>query len=272
MKNSYYFVLVIMLFAFSCNTETNNSVSDASAVKQDSINQVFDNSSRDKKSDTTAKKDNVTQSADTHLKIDTTLKSVFLKEYNSLVNLKLKRWSTYYKTKSSLFNINKFSLCNTEYLNPYLIDFFSDETDMKKFLKLYAPYLIWNSDSSKAIDLYSTGVYLEFDESGKKYMEYGEDNHVHLIDFKNKKIIVLMQRGPFSHFDDGFWMDGNTILITEIGKNLENEIIDENFIIEYHVINLNTYQTSRYCSKQSYKIEDSFLSLVFKGIKGKKIE
>ncbi len=261
MKNIFYLVLLIILFGCNRNTQTNNSVSDTSAVYIQNINQIVENTSTHIEIDTIVKSD------DSRIRIDSTLKSVFQKEYNSLINMKVTRWVKFYKKNCSSFYINDFTLCSTNYLNPYLIDFFIDETEKKKFIELYKPYLIWSSDSSKAIDLYSTGVYLDFDELGNKYIEYGEDSYVQLIDFKNKKRIVLIQRGIFSHFDDGFWIDENNLLITEIGKNLDNEVIDDKFLIEYHVINLNTYQTSRYCSKKTYNPDNSYLSLVFKGIK-----
>jgi len=242
MKNIFYLALVLIVFGCNSSAQTNNSISDTSVV---------------------VKKDSIIEFTDTHIKIDTTIKSVFEKDYNSLINSKLKRWIKFYKKECSSFNINEFSFCSTYFLNPYYVDYL-EETKMKNFIELYKPYLIWNSDSSKAIDLYSVGVWLGYDTLGNKYAEFDVDSHVDLIDFKNKKLIVLMQTGTFSSFDDGFWIDNDNVLVTEIGKDLENEVIDDEFIIKYHVINLNTYQTSSYCSPKSYKPNSSYLYNIFK--------
>jgi len=260
MKNIYYLILLIIVFGCNNSIQTNNTSNDTSTVKS--------NTQTNKSSyDTSAvKTNNGNNGIESHIKIDTTIISVFQKEYNTLINSKLKRWITFYKKNCTTFNINKFSLCKTDYLKPYYFDL-PDGAKMQKFLELYSPYLIWNSDSSMAIDLYSTNVWLDFDSSGNKYAEFDVDSHVDLIDFKNKKGIVLMQTGTFSSFNDGFWIDNDNVLITETGKNLDNDIIDNTFIIKYFVINLNTYQTSRYCSNQSYKTNKSYLLEVFKGIK-----
>lgn len=76
-------------------------------------------------------------------------------------------------------------------------------------LKQFHPYLIYNSDSSLAIDLYSYNYTLQ-----KGEFEAGEpDSEAALVDFKSGKRKRLLFTGPGISFMDAKWMTANEILI-----------------------------------------------------------
>lgn len=237
-----------MVFLFGCanNSQKNNSVNYDSSIVE--------------------KNNNKNSNSVNFIKVDTTknLKNQ-PKDYNSLISTKLSRWTKYYKTNCSKFNINDFSLCSSEFMEPYEINLGNEE--MQELLQLYKPYLIWNYDSTKAIDLYSINVILSVDSLGKKYGEFDVDCHVDLIDIYKQKRIVLQQSGSYSNFDDGFWIDKENFVVTEIGQSYDDENISNNFFINYYVINVNSYQIDTYCSKNNYKLKKTdYLMEVFRGV------
>lgn len=89
-------------------------------------------------------------------------------------------------------------------------------------LKPYYPYLVYNSDSSKAIDLYSYNTIL-VEKNGKVVSEAaGPDTEIALIDFKNKTRQRLLFVGPSSVINDGKWLNDHVISIAG-GEMVDNE-------------------------------------------------
>jgi len=181
--------------------------------------------------------------------VDTTLKTSAENDYNLLVNKKLTSLMKQYKEKNSRFNIDLFTHCNCWFLHPYIMDI-ENYTDEQKFIKLYNSYLIWNSDSTKAIDLYSNNLILDFDEKGIITKDTDVDPHFALMDFKNNKRIVLWQMGAISTFKGGFWLNENKVIILVSEANFEAEDEeDTSFTLSYYLVNLKTYQIDEFCSK-----------------------
>jgi hypothetical protein len=63
-----------------------------------------------------------------------------------------------------------------------------------------------------------------------------------LIDFENNQMIILLQGGIFSTFEDGFWLDKNNVVITSKVFNSCDEKETILYEIYYYVINLKTFQ------------------------------
>ncbi len=88
-------------------------------------------------------------------------------------------------------------------------------------LKSYAPYFIYNSDSSYAVDLYSYNI-LFVKRNGKTVAEAGgPDTEVGLIDLKNKTRKRIYFGGASSAVMDAKWVNNTQFLL------LTGEIIDD---------------------------------------------
>jgi len=273
MKNLFWGFFLIILSGCINRNKTNISVnSDTLLNKTDSIKQITNNF------DTSlVKTDNsvVTNSAK-EIAVDTTIKSVFQDDYNLLVDSQLYRWTSYYTKMCSEFDIKEFKECWSNYLQPLeseLDDKYElrEFKNLQEFINLYKPFLIWNLDSTKAIDLYSTCIILSFDEFGNRCATGDVDCWATLIDFKNKKRLILQTVGTFGWFEDGFWIDDNYIVYTEIFNNIEMKQDDDEYYyyeLNYNVVNLKTFEIKKYCSKKTYKLKGiNYKKQFFKGVK-----
>ncbi len=244
MKNNYFFIFFIILLG--CDTETQTK----KAINYNDL--IFNNQKLDNAKKYSDFQDDLT----TRIEVDTTRITFVEKNYNSIVNNKLNKWTDYYKKKCPNFNINEFNQCNIWFLSPYMMNI-EEYTDEQKFIKLYKNYLIWNADSTKAIDLCSNDLMLDFDSLGNITEDRDVDPHFALMDFTNKKRIVLWQMGAISVFEEGFWLDDNNLIITVRWTNFEDSDNESfAFNLSYYLVNLTTYQINEFCSKQTYRIKN----------------
>jgi hypothetical protein len=84
---------------------------------------------------------------------------------------------------------------------------------LPKEIKSYYPYLIYNIDSSRAIDLYSYNIFFRT-KNGKRIAEPGgPDNEVALIDFKDSTRRRVFFGGSSSAVLDAKWINGQEFLL-----------------------------------------------------------
>jgi len=136
---------------------------------------------------------------------------------------------SFLEERDSSFNANQFQLVivdSMELMPAQPID----ETSLKP----YYPYLVYNTDSSKAIDLHSYNTIL-VERKGKVLSEAaGPDTEIALIDFTNKTRQRLLFVGPSSVINDGKWINDHIISIAG------GEIVDsEKFKPEVWLFDIN---------------------------------
>jgi len=80
-------------------------------------------------------------------------------------------------------------------------------------LEPFRPYLIFNSDSSRALDLYSYNYIID-NRNGSNKLEAGSpDSEAALIDFTAKKRRRIFFGGPSFALWDGKWIDAGNLLM-----------------------------------------------------------
>ena len=86
----------------------------------------------------------------------------------------------------------------------------------KKQLQPFSGYLIYNSDSTLAIDLYSYN-YLPVKRKGKTELEQGgPDTEVGLINVKNNTRQRIFFSGPGTSVQQAKWENGNTVFLAGV--------------------------------------------------------
>jgi len=151
-----------------------------------------------------------TNAADTEEAKDTTTAEVVeeSKEVTEVEQVKIAfpQLFTFYQSKDSSFTEERFNVAMIDSMNlmpPQPLD--------ESALKPYYPYLVYNQDSSKAIDLYSYNILLS-EKNGKTVGEAGgPDTEIAVIDFKNRTRQRVFYAGPSFVIHDGKWVDNNTI-------------------------------------------------------------
>lgn len=87
-------------------------------------------------------------------------------------------------------------------------------TALKDFYAAYGPYLKYSPDSSMFIDLDSYGISIEKDENGKWVgSEGGPDVEIGLVNTKAGKKSRLLFLGPGSTIDDAYWFNDDDIVL-----------------------------------------------------------
>ncbi|MFL5809505.1 MAG: hypothetical protein ACJ749_08280 [Flavisolibacter sp.] len=89
----------------------------------------------------------------------------------------------------------------------------SDRKQDTSGLHLYYPYLLFNSDSSMALDLVSYNYVAHLKHGKTELEEAGPDYEVALIDFKTGRRKQLLFFGTTGTVLDAKWQDANTILM-----------------------------------------------------------
>jgi hypothetical protein len=135
------------------------------------------------------------------------------------VNSEFPQLASYLKSQDSSFSADKFEGGEMEIKDSVPATKIDDNQ-----LAPYKPYLIYNSDSSKAIDLVSYN-YVVSHKKGKAVIEHGgPDTEVALLDMKSgtrKRILFLGSSGTVLQAK---WEDNNTIAIAG-AQEVEDEKI-----------------------------------------------
>lgn len=95
---------------------------------------------------------------------------------------------------------------------------------MEESLKAFAPYFIYNKDSSLAIDLYSYNYILRKKEGQKTLEAAGPDTEVAIIDFKKNTRQRVLFAGPSTIILDAAWTSADELMITG-AETIEDEKI-----------------------------------------------
>jgi len=179
-----------------------------------------------------------------YIKVDTSIKKYLIdNNFAREISTYLINWVDYYKRLTPNFKIQDFKNYKTTVIQPYQ-ESLGDKESQKRFFNLYNPYLIWSPDSSKAIDLYSYSIVLDYDSNGNVIGMRDVDCKLALIDVKKQKKINLMTYGPAGEFQDAFWINNDSFIVAIIGFDL-----NETYEPYYSMIELKTYL------KRDYKID-----------------
>ena len=120
----------------------------------------------------------------------------------------LPAWKNYMAKTIPAFSEEKFS---ATYNSPW--ESFEPTPVNGKDLTLYKSYLAYNSDSSKAIDVYSYNLLLRNKNGSVTAAQGDPDSQINLVDLKNKTSQRIFFTGPSAAFWDAKWIDDNRILV-----------------------------------------------------------
>jgi hypothetical protein len=114
----------------------------------------------------------------------------------------------FYAKQDSTFSTDGF---HTSVVGP--LDTLAASAIDDKQLKPYYPYLIFSSDSSQAIDLYSYNYVLVKKEGKTVAASGGPDTEIALVDLVNKTRRRIFFGGPSIVIYDARWLNDSTILL-----------------------------------------------------------
>lgn len=183
--------------------------------------------------------------------------------YSAIIKRKMHSWLAYHQAQNSEFDLNQFENIRTYYLRPYLIEP-SDEFTAKH-TDLYRDLLVWNNDSSKAIDYLSYRYVLSKDSTGNRTYGIDVDTRLCLIDFEAGTTTVLEFVGTLGEYEDAIWLSDTSILVAMTG---ENE--DFTYSPYYKVIDLNRYAVFVY-EDANYVGQDDIREYVLSQLQSKGI-
>ena len=87
-----------------------------------------------------------------------------------------------------------------------------DTADMKELLSLFGPSLVFTTDSSQYLDLFSSGISLE--RRGKKLVAMSDvDQAVTLCNLKTGKLKEIAFFGPSAGIEEAVWLDGTRFIL-----------------------------------------------------------
>jgi hypothetical protein len=87
-----------------------------------------------------------------------------------------------------------------------------DTADMKELLSLFGPSLVFTTDSSQYLDLFSAGISLE--RRGKKLVAMSDvDQAVTLCNLKTGKLKQIAFFGPSAGIEEAVWLDGTRFIL-----------------------------------------------------------
>lgn len=121
---------------------------------------------------------------------------------------RLPLWRNYMEQQFPDFNAEDFNASYTvplETFPPYPVN--------EKELDFFKPYLAYNADSTKAIDIYSYSSVTSSKGDQRVYMNGGPDAQINLVDLKNNTSQRLFFSGPMLSFWDAQWVDSNRVIV-----------------------------------------------------------
>lgn len=103
-----------------------------------------------------------------------------------------------------------------------------DTAGMKSFLDLYGPSLVFSADSSRFIDLFSSGISLE--RQGKKLVAIADaDMAISVCDLKNGQWKQIAFFGPSAGIEEAAWVSDSVFVLA--GTMHNDDGIPEAFIL-----------------------------------------
>lgn len=121
---------------------------------------------------------------------------------------RLPLWRNYMEQQFPDFDAEDFNAAYTvplETFPPYPVN--------EKELDFFKPYLAYNADSTKAIDIYSYSSVTSSKGDQRVYMNGGPDAQINLVDLKNNTSQRLFFSGPMLSFWDAQWVDSNRVIV-----------------------------------------------------------
>lgn len=138
---------------------------------------------------------------------------------DSLVSRCLPRWSHYYAIGVPTIHQREFIVYDSATIEPEEIEPLPEGGDLAQFLNLYSPYLIWQNDRNKAVDIFSYNISLQNSLDGRIHAYRDVDSQLSVLDFKKKIKTVIMTLGPSIELQEGFWLNRGLFIIAFLEKN-----------------------------------------------------
>jgi len=252
MKHLLY--ILILIFIASCKTGA-----DSEKVQKPDTKKLDSDSETKEQLDTVVPSDSYKID---YIPVDTNINRTLIKKYFSAeLKSNLSQWIGFYEKISSDFKIDDFKNSGNSFLKPYQVAL-GDSDFNKRFFDLYNPYLKYSPDSIKAIDLYSYTYVLDYDSAGN-VIGYGDvDCQLAIIDLEKQKRIVLQTIGMAGEFQDCFWLNNDSIIVTSI------ETSDgESYEPYYAMIDLKTYLINYFELETKLNLSEvNYVNLIFKNI------
>ena len=127
-------------------------------------------------------------------------------------------WLEWIKSHHASFTVD--SLVNTESGTQQPLPAYPIDTAR---LRPVRSLLIYNGDSTQAIDLFSNNYVFSSRDGKTVAEEAGPDTEVQWIDFKNGKMQRLWYSGPGATVQDAAWINGDTVAIAGMQETEKGE-------------------------------------------------
>lgn len=121
---------------------------------------------------------------------------------------RLPLWRNYMEQQFPELNAEDFNAAYTvplETFPPYPVN--------EKELNFFKPYLAYNADSTKAIDIYSYSSVTSNKGGERVFMNGGPDAQINLVNIKDNTSQRLFFSGPMLSFWDAQWIDSNKVMV-----------------------------------------------------------
>jgi hypothetical protein len=162
-------------------------------------------------------------------------------------------WITYQQQLNPEFNPSLLSAQDTSTYEPFVTEFYPDRT----FREFYGDLMIYNTDSSRIIDLYSYRFAMEKDGRGTLRIHESPDTEISLLIPGHNVKERVMFMGPIGAFDHAFWADDRHMIVAgnadEDGNGLRKPIVWVINIRSKRVINF-TYKGTLEQSARGYQL------------------
>lgn len=121
---------------------------------------------------------------------------------------RLPLWQNYMEQQFPEFNEEQFNAAYTvplETFQPYPVN--------ENEFNFFKPYMAYNRDSTKAIDIYSYSSVISEKGGERVYMNGGPDAQINLVNLEEKTSQRLFFSGPMLSFWDAQWIDSNKVIV-----------------------------------------------------------
>ncbi|MBA2498600.1 MAG: hypothetical protein H0V30_02630 [Chitinophagaceae bacterium] len=121
---------------------------------------------------------------------------------------RLPLWQNYMEQQFPEFTEDQFNATYTvplETFQPYPVN--------ENEFNFFKPYMAYNTDSTKAIDIYSYSSVISEKGGQRVYINGGPDAQINLVNLEEKTSQRLFFSGPMLSFWDAQWIDSNKVIV-----------------------------------------------------------
>ena len=198
------FILAVIFLCLSHCTPNNNQANklNGQAEKTNAV----PNSSNDAESDNQV----TVISGNTNNK-----KSLYLKP---AVQPKVADWASFYADKIEALNTKDFNMLSNS-LETERLSSNMDAESLRGFIDEKRSFLVFNADSSLALDIGSLNWVVSKNKRGKVKFSSDVDTEIALLDLKSATRTRLVFFGSAAWIDNGWWEDANNVILSGFMAN-----------------------------------------------------